>query len=184
MIYTYDKEALKYNKIRWVPSAIKGIGISLILISGLSWSIPSNRKITESEILVLIASENKFSEEKLEKMISKLNFKFPHIVYAQTLLETNKFTSNIFKENHNLFGMKQATVRINTARGIQNEHAYYNNWMESVYDYALYSATYLSSLKTEEEYYDYLSQFYAEDKSYISKLKDIVSSNNLKSKFN
>ena len=184
MYYTFDKKQLKYNKIRWVPTVVKTFGFFLIVTTGLSWSVPSNKKLTESEILVLVANEQKFSNEKLILMISKLNFAFPHIVYAQTLIETNKFTSNVFKENHNLFGMKQATIRINTARGAQNEHAYYNNWMESVYDYALYSATYLSSLKTEEEYYDYISQFYAEDKNYTSKLRDTIIQNNLKQKFN
>lgn len=184
MYYTFDKKQLKYNRVRWVSNVVKSFGVFLIIALSMSWSTPSNKKLTESEILVLVANEQKFSNEKLILMISKLNFAFPHIVYAQTLLETSKFTSNIFNENHNLFGMKRATVRINTARGIQNDHAYYNNWMESVYDYALYSATYLSSLKTEEEYYDYLSQSYAEDKSYISKLKDIIIKNDLKHKFN
>jgi hypothetical protein len=27
-------------------------------------------------------------------------------------------------------------VRINTAVGTQNNHAYYDTWMESIYDYA------------------------------------------------
>jgi len=86
-------------------------------------------------------------------------------------------------ENNNLFGMKEATQRINLSKGTQTNHAYYSYWMDSVYDYALYCATYLSKLKTEDDYYNYLSQSYAEDGSYIDKLKNIVT-DDLKSKFN
>jgi hypothetical protein len=90
----------------------------------------------------------------------------------------------MFKENNNLFGMKEATQRIYTSKGSQNGHAYYTNWMESLYDYGFYCATYLSSIKQEDEYYNYLSQFYAEDKNYVDKLKTIIERDNLKSKFN
>lgn len=184
MIYTFNKKQLKFVRINWFNTIITYIGIIVIMLIGLSWSIPSNKKLTESEILVLVAKENKFNDEKLIKMINKLNFSFPYIVYAQTLIETNRFTSNIFIENHNLFGMKQALVRINTARGIQNNHAYYDSWVESVYDYALYSATYLSNIKTEDEYLDYLSQSYADDKQYVNKLRNIITKEGLKAKFN
>ena len=83
-----------------------------------------------------------------------------------------------------MFGMKQAVIRITKARGTQYDHAFYKNWIESLDDYALYSSTYLSSLKTESEYFNYLSQNYAEDTQYVSKLKQIIASMNLKSKFN
>ena len=106
------------------------------------------------------------------------------IVYAQAILETNNFKSRIFNENNNLFGMKQAVKRITKARYTQYEHAYYKNWIESLDDYALYSSTYLSSLKTESDYFEYISQYYAEDSQYVTKLKKIIASMNLKSKFN
>jgi hypothetical protein len=48
----------------------------------------------------------------------------------------------------------------------------------------LYASTYLSDLKTEEDYFDYLSQNYAEDKKYVSKLKTIIKDKNLLSNFN
>ena len=56
--------------------------------------------------------------------------------------------------------------------------------MESLYDYGFYCATYLSSIKQEDDYYNYLSQFYAEDKNYVDKLKTIIERDDLKSKFN
>jgi uncharacterized FlgJ-related protein len=138
---------------------------------------------TESEIEVISSNYNEFTEDKLVQRIKELNFKFPHIVVAQAKLETGNFTSKMFSENNNLFGMKQARQRINTAGGTQHGHAYYDTWLESVYDYAFYSSTYLHKIKNERDYFNYLSQSYAEDPNYITKLKSIIERENLKSKF-
>ena len=56
--------------------------------------------------------------------------------------------------------------------------------MESVYDYGFYYASYLSGITTEKGYFDFLSQFYAEDPDYVVKLKGIIEDENLKSLFN
>lgn len=138
----------------------------------------------EKEILIVdINSRNDFSQDKLVEMLDNLNVRFPHIVLAQARLETGGYRSRIFKENNNLFGMKQATVRVNTASGTQHNHAYYNTWIESVYDYAFYQTRYLSGAKNEEEYFYVLGQSYAEDPDYVSKLKNEIKKNNLRSLF-
>jgi hypothetical protein len=50
--------------------------------------------------------------------------------------------------------MKQArSSNVNTAKGTNLNHAYYDTWMESVYDYAFYQCRYMSSASTEQEYY-------------------------------
>lgn len=121
-------------------------------------------------------------EEQIEETIYRMNFKYPHIVLAQAKLESSNFTSTIFKENNNLFGMKQARTRPTTATGTQRSHAIYKDWKDSIVDYALYSQTYLSG-KTETEYYAYLGRNYAEDPSYVVKLRNIVERENLIYKF-
>ena len=127
--------------------------------------------------------KTKFSEERFIETLKDLNVRFPYIVMAQSMVETGKWKSNIFKENHNLFGMKQARSRINTAVGTQNNHAFYDTWTESVYDYAFYQCRYLGNIKTEAEYFNYLSRSYAEDGNYIDTLKKTIKSNNLKELF-
>jgi len=99
----------------------------------------------EKELLILDLQQekNKFSQEKFVEELKRLNVKFPHIVMAQSILETGHWKSKVFKENHNLFGMKQANIRINTAKGTNLNHAYYENWQESVYDYAFYQCRYM-----------------------------------------
>ena len=115
-----------------------------------------------------------FTEEKLIEYVKELNIKFPHIVLAQARLESGNFKSNIFKENNNLFGMKEAKQRISTNKGTNLGHAKYESWKECVLDYALYQATYLSKFKTEEQYYSYLADNYAANGRYVKLLKDIA----------
>jgi hypothetical protein len=52
-----------------------------------------------------------------------------------------------------------------------------------VYDFAFHQCRYLSNIKTEEQYFQYLGQNYAEDPNYINRLKDIINKENIKSKF-
>jgi flagellum-specific peptidoglycan hydrolase FlgJ len=95
-------------------------------------------------------------------------------VYAQAQLETNGFTSRIFKENNNLFGMKQAMQRSSTNIGEQHGHAFYESWRQSVLDYALYQCKYLSGINSKDEYLQYLKQNYAEDPNYFNKLTKLL----------
>ena len=127
--------------------------------------------------------QNNFTEEKFINKIKQLNLNYPHIVYAQAMLESGNFTSKIFKENNNMFGMKQVRVRINLAKSTQYNHAYFETWEDCLLDFAFHRATYFSKLKTEQDYYNYLGKYYAEDPSYIGKLKSMVNKHKLKDKF-
>ena len=127
--------------------------------------------------------QNNFTEEKFINKIKQLNLNYPHIVYAQAMLESGNFTSKIFKENNNMFGMKQARVRINLAKSTQYNHAYFETWEDCLLDFAFHRATYFSKLKTEQDYYNYLGKYYAEDPSYVGKLKSMVNKHKLKDKF-
>lgn len=132
----------------------------------------------EREIVLLTDREDRFSATKLRDLLIDLNIKYPDIVYAQTIQETGGFTSNIFNENHNLFGMKVATQRPTTNKGVNRDHAYYSSWQNSVIDYALYQSKYLSKL-TREQYLNYLSRNYAEDPNYVDRLLSIVETNEI-----
>jgi flagellum-specific peptidoglycan hydrolase FlgJ len=73
-----------------------------------------------------------------------------------------------------MFGMKQSTRRSSTNKGEQYGHAYYDNWRESVLDYALWQCKYLSGINTRAEYLEYLKSNYAQDPNYYSKLIKII----------
>jgi|TARA_R110000823_G_scaffold258290_1_gene379772 uncharacterized FlgJ-related protein len=188
MIYKFDKTNLIYKK-DWKSIKIFSISILFALLTSFVYGryakIDSLGKY-ERELIVLNlkTEQSKFSKDKLVELLKDLNVKFPHIVMAQSMIETGKWKSNIFKENHNLFGMKQANRRVNTAKGTQNNHAFYTSWEESVYDYAFYQCRYLGSIQTEAEYFQYLSNSYAENDEYVQILKKTIQTNNLKQFFN
>jgi uncharacterized FlgJ-related protein len=180
MIYKFNESELQFVRVKW-PQRIIALAVIVAAISTIvSFSVSLDKKLIERQVIVIMEKQNRFDSTKLISEIKKMNFAFPYIVYGQAVLETNNFRSRIFLENKNLFGMRVATQRVNVCKGSQYDHACYNSWIDSVIDYGLYYATYLSRLTTESDYYDYLSQFYAEDKNYISKLKEIIETKNLK----
>jgi len=183
--YKFDHENLTFVMIRHYTKPVIYFLLMIIFIMGIIiLSIKVEKRMIYTEMKIVIAEQDKFTKEKLIDSIDELNFQWPYIVYAQAILESNHFQSKLFIENNNLFGMTQAVQRISTSKGTSNGYAYYSNWKESVYDYALYSATYLSKLTTEDQYYSYLAQYYASDVNYITKLKNIIEEQDLKSKFN
>ena len=135
-------------------------------------------------VLNLEKEKNKFTEKKFIELIKELNMKFPHIVYAQAILESGNFKSKIFVESNNMFGMREAKSRINTAKGTQYNHAYYNTWEESVYDYGFYQCRYMSNIRNEEDYFLALDASYSEvGGNYSKMLKQIIEKENLKDLF-
>jgi uncharacterized FlgJ-related protein len=185
MLYRYDKNEIKFIKVPWILIILKTIGVSLIVITlfVINNSGVVKKDYSEAEIKLIMLKHNEFTKDKLIDKIQKLNFRFPHIVYAQAILETGNFTSAVFKENNNMFGMREAKVRITVSSGTNLNHAYYNNWEESLEDYAYYYSTYLSKIKTEEEFFTYLSQNYAESGDYVKNLKNVIEKNKLKTIF-
>ena len=185
MFYKYNKKELKFEKCS------KGLVIIFVVsllscvfsyIVGINCGL-SNPTPFEKELVVLDTKEKPFSQEELITMLKDLNVRYPHIVLAQSILETGHYSSTIFKTNHNLFGMKEARRRVKTAKGTQLNHAYYENWKESVYDYAFYQCRYMGRIDSEDEYYQALDASYAEANQYSTLLKQIVERENLHSLF-
>ena len=187
--YFYDQNDLSYKKVNLIK--VFSVALTFVCLSFLFGLTKGRRdklkNLTPSEIELIILnmsdSSRAFSQEKMVQLMTDLNIKYPHIVMAQSIIETGHFESKIFKENNNLFGMKQARTRVNTAKGTQYRHAYYDTWQESVYDYAFYQCRYLGNLYNEEEYLEYLGRSYAEDPNYVSKIKEIIKKEDLKSLF-
>lgn len=179
MLYKYNKNSLNYSKIPFYQIFRSLLAIfALIVISSTAFYFKGlNEKIEEMstpEKFMLLDEADEFSQEKMATMLNDLNVKFPHIVMAQSMIETGHFKSSIFLENNNLFGMRRARVRINTALGTNKAHAYYSTWRESVYDYAFYQATYLHKFKSEKDYFEYIHASYATDKTYVRKIKKMI----------
>ncbi len=185
-IYKYDSDKLVYRNV--TKNMIGAMLVCSLLFTSIVLSfvfVSLNRvRFISQETKAIILNEatkaNEFTPERLREYILELNIKWARIVYAQARLESGNYQSNIFKTNHNLFGMRVATKRPSTNKGEELGFAYYDNWKESVQDYAMFSAAYLNNIKTEDEYYEYLRQNYdSQDKGYVDRLKAIVAENNI-----
>lgn len=109
---------------------------------------------------------NKSPQEGLMEALKYYEVKHPQIVYAQAVLETGHFKSELCLNGNNLFGLYNS-----------RKHEYYtfDHWTESVVAYLNYVQY---RYKPPNDYYRFLSDIgYAEDPDYINKLKVIVSRN-------
>ena len=118
--------------------------------------------------------KSEFSTDGLKRYMELIHIIHPTKVYKQAILETGNFTSDIFKENHNLFGMKMPHTRISTAIGENRGHAKYRHWTDSVDDYLEWQDFYMDNGWDMADYYSFLKDIpYAEDPRYINKLKQL-----------
>lgn len=190
-LFAYDDRRMQYYQVRLFPLFVILLFLcTLVFLT--TYKVAYNRgyidcidedPVESTSILVTKSDIPEFSQDNLVELLRQLNVKHPHIVLAQAILETGTFNSDVFRQNHNLFGMKQAKIRVCTAKGTNLGHAYYDNWVESVYDYALYQSSYLRDLKSEDSYFNYLGSNYAEDPNYVKSLKRVIRKNNLKELF-
>jgi len=177
--YRFNQETLQYDKIPHYATRqclFVALSCTLVLLT-ITAFVPKEVTDTsptgiESELIV-VNVKRQFSPLALRSELQSLNFRHADIVYAQSVLETGSFTSTIFKENNNLFGMKAAALRTTTHKGLNRGHAIYDSWYDSVLDYAMYQSKYLSRLD-RNAYFAYLAQNYAEDPNYVTQLKAII----------
>lgn len=119
-------------------------------------------------------AELPFSPSNMITTMTEIGIVYPDIVMAQARIETGHFTSKVFRENHNLFGMKLPSQRSTTATGEQHNHATYTSWRQSVIDYKLWQDRVLTKVKSRRAYLKYLSKYYATDKQYVTLIKQMI----------
>ena len=148
----------------------------ILLLIGLWYTIEKFDPKTLFEQVVVVKVVEK--EKNFPTYLVKKGVRFPEIVTAQMLHETDCGKSAICKECNNYFGMKANSREFNigTCRG----HAKYATPMKSLEDYIAWQAIYLPyyekevlhrSALTKKDYYKFLTWIgYAEDLDYIKKI--------------
>lgn len=183
-LFHYDSENLvfrKTNRLLKYRIIVVVLFLSVSLLSFVAIKKPSKEYIT-AETEIDLRTNSAFSEEALIKEIDNLPFRFKDIILAQAIIESGNYNSPVFKEGSNLFGLREAKSRLTTSKGTYLNHAYYNNWKESVLDRLLYETKYLGKL-SREQYLIYLDRVYAEAGGYDKALENIIKKNRLKEKF-
>jgi hypothetical protein len=182
-LFYFDKEKCCFETIK-PKGYLPGLGV-LVVAFGLGWV--SNSKVVTRMLYgkndTIVVRSTEFSEQALIETLMDCNVKYPHIVLAQAKLESGHFTSKIFKQNHNMFGMRKAHQRITSAQDEKDTYAFYRDWMDCVYDYAMYQSSVMCSVSNENEYFAKLGARYAEDPMYVTRLKAIIEKEKLKTIF-
>jgi len=188
-LFLFDKEKLEYKPIKLV-TYFKCLGL-MFLFFILGWVLSDKKEEIINEIIlhqppdtnIYIIQSKQFSEEAFINLLKDCNIKYPHIVLAQAKVESGNFTSKVFRQNNNMFGMRKARQRITTAESEKNTYAYYRDWIDAVHDYAMYQSVVMRSVENEDQYFTKLGERYAEDSLYVSKLRNIIKKQKLKNIF-
>lgn len=116
-----------------------------------------------------------FPVDSLILYMKEVGIKHIDIVLRQAKLETYYFSSPIFRNNHNLFGMRPAKNRETTAVGESETYAVYTDWRSSVKDYYLWQIRTPKMLdRYKNNYYDLLKiRHYSTKDRYYRVLKKV-----------
>lgn len=162
------KNIHKYDLKFWFLLAVVAVIILNIVIK-----ISINNKNSKVEIEDYIPKPELTLDDSIRHFIKFINVAHPDIVYAQAVLESGNFTSNNFKKNNNLFGMKVPKQRANMNSG-GTKYSKYDKWEYSIVDYALYQATFFTDsngkIVDRATYLLKLKNSYASDPKYIEKV--------------
>ena len=113
----------------------------------------------------------KLNWDNISYWLNAFDVKHVDIAKQQIFLETGNLSSDICENNNNLFGMRYPRVRHTTAIGVRKAHAKYDNFVESIRDYAIWQNNMYDG---SSDYHAFLERVgYAECVSYINKLKYI-----------
>ena len=167
-----DKEQrILYSILGFLIGTFIGYTILFILV-GKSYGSLEERLVQLEERLVQEDSTSldpndsllkELNEEALFVELVRQKVKYPHIVFAQAMLETGGFTSDVCKNYNNLFGLYNSRTK---------DYYKFDHWIESV---TAYKDMIQYRYGSDEEYYSFLKRIgYAEDPKYITKLKKIV----------
>ena len=108
----------------------------------------------------------------LYKFLVNNNAWYPDILLKQAKIESANYTSNIYKNTNNLYGMKKVSKRQTTQlNNTYNGYGCYNNWCLSVLDRMLWDIFMFKGEKPSREEYLKAMEIYAEDTLYIQKIQ-------------
>ncbi len=96
------------------------------------------------------------------------------LLYSQAWHETGNFSSQVYNENKNIFGMRHPSKRKTLSQGSQHGHARYKSVKDSIVDYFYRQENFRIPNSNDEQYMlDTVRSNYAEDKNYLTKWKAI-----------
>jgi len=152
------------------------------LVFGLGLLAYFNGERVEKEAIVMTVKKD------YRTRMVEMGIQCPDVVIAQIIIETGYLTSKIYRENNNLFGMKESSRKWDI--GSQYEHALYPSKAHSLLDYREWQQERSKGriFTTNEEYIYFLGHLfkrkdgtwarYAEDRKYEDKIRFLLKQKN------
>ena len=174
-LYKYNTDSCKYEPVNVKRNTVLKLSVIplMFLLVGFGSAVKVNTLVEKIPIVIRPDLSIPLTENNLRKEIQSLNMKYEDVIIQQYKLESDYGKSNIYKQNKNFLGMKQAKLRPTTALGTQNGHAYYNSWQDCLRDYAMWQLQNTRNIRNESEYYQLLDRIYAEAGHYVETLKKL-----------
>ena len=120
------------------------------------WFINQPEQINDSILYVFLKDNNAW---------------YPEILLKQAKIESGNYTSNVYMNANNLYGMKKVGKRQTTQlNNTYNGYGCYTNWCESVLDRMLWDIFYFKNIKPSKEEYIKAMNIYAEAENYAELL--------------
>ena len=155
------------NILKYLIGICVGIAIGAVCVLWVQAMEKEAEKV-EGEVVSVKWRHNHFilSEENLYNELVAQGVDFPEIVQAQAILETGHFKSHACLQQNNLFGLRKG----------DGTYMSFDHWTDAVAAYRKYIQKWD---EPPNDYYEYLDKLgYAEDSSYVAKVKEIVRQNN------
>lgn len=161
----------KWLKALIVTATVVSWSIVIVLLLQIKRIVSQQPKVETVPVIevadTIINEQPKFfsqtPKEGLEEALSYYGLEHKDIVYAQAILETGHFKSNVCLKYNNLFGLYNSK---------EKRYCKFEHWTESV---VAYKEWIQRKYQPPNNYYAFLEEInYAEEKSYTRILKEIV----------
>lgn len=178
VILSTFKRVLKWKE--WVLIASGALCLSIGVALNDSASKINTRLKTEFKVPkdfysdAEYATDSTINDTTLYGHMLLMRVSFPEVILCQAKIESAQYSSDLFKRNNNLFGMKNSTSRVTTVGQGRAGYKWYPTWKESVTDYALWQLSHNVDKMTQSEYISYLGKIYAEDPNYTKKIREML----------
>lgn len=147
------------------------LGVSTVVITvlhmyeGNTYTLKENLSILQDTTTILKFYDQE-AKEGLQAALEYYDLYHPEIVYAQAILETGHFKSQVCLRDNNLFGLYNSK---------ENQYYEFDHWTESIVAYKNWIQR---KYEPPNDYYEFLERInYATDSLYTYKLKQIVRKN-------
>lgn len=146
-----------------------------VLIKNLNTQLEQEEQMLSLEYSIgywFINTPKEINDSILYQFLLNNNAWYPDILLKQAKIESANYSSNVYKNTNNLYGMKRVGKRQTTQlNNTYNGYGSYNNWCLSVLDRMLWDIFIFKGKKPSKEEYLNAMNIYAEDEFYIQKLK-------------